>query len=108
MAHYPLLMALEERMSLASTMKTTTAQQYIGTRQERLEDGALLRGQGKYGDDVPVPPGTLHAAIVRSPHPHARLKSVDPSRALAMRSEERRVGKECRSRWGREHEKKKK
>src|SRR5690554_5212751 len=85
MAHYPLLMALEERMSLAPTMKTTTAQQYIGTRQERLEDGALLRGQGKYGDDVPVPPGTLHAAIVRSPHPHARLKSVDPSRALAMK-----------------------
>jgi 2-furoyl-CoA dehydrogenase large subunit len=85
MAHYLLFVALEERMSSAPSNKTTTTKQYIGTRQDRLEDDALLRGQGKYGDDVPTPPGTLHAAIVRSPYPHARLKSVDPSRALAMK-----------------------
>ncbi|WP_288353041.1 molybdopterin cofactor-binding domain-containing protein [uncultured Marinobacter sp.] len=65
-------------------MTTTNERQYIGTRQARLEDEVLLRGQGRYGDEVPTPPGTLYAAIVRSPHPHARLKAVDSSRALEM------------------------
>ncbi|PHQ73840.1 MAG: carbon monoxide dehydrogenase [Marinobacter sp.] len=65
-------------------MTITNEKQYIGTRQARLEDEVLLRGQGRYGDEVPTPPGTLYAAIVRSPHPHARLKAVDSSRALAM------------------------
>lgn len=71
-------------MSLAPSMTTTNERQYIGTRQVRLEDEVLLRGQGRYGDEVPTPPGTLYAAIVRSPHPHARLKAVDSSRALEM------------------------
>lgn len=71
-------------MSLAPSMTITNEKQYIGTRQARLEDEVLLRGQGRYGDEVPTPPGTLYAAIVRSPHPHARLKAVDSSRALAM------------------------
>lgn len=71
-------------MSLAPSMTTTNERQYIGTRQARLEDEVLLRGQGRYGDEVPTPPGTLYAAIVRSPHPHARLKAVDSSRALEM------------------------
>ncbi|MBP55901.1 molybdopterin cofactor-binding domain-containing protein [Marinobacter sp.] len=65
-------------------MTTTNEKQFIGTRQPRLEDEVLLRGQGRYGDEVPTPPGTLYAAIVRSPHPHARLKAVDSSRALEM------------------------
>ncbi|WP_421841451.1 xanthine dehydrogenase family protein molybdopterin-binding subunit [Marinobacter algicola] len=65
-------------------MTTTNERQYIGTRQARLEDEVLLRGQGRYGDEVPTPPGTLYAAIVRSPHPHARLNAVDSSRALEM------------------------
>ena len=71
-------------MSLAPSMTTTNEKQYIGTRQARIEDEVLLRGQGRYGDEVPTPPGTLYAAIVRSPHPHARLKAVDSSRALEM------------------------
>lgn len=71
-------------MSLAPSMTTTNEKQFIGTRQPRLEDEVLLRGQGRYGDEVPTPPGTLYAAIVRSPHPHARLKAVDSSRALEM------------------------
>lgn len=71
-------------MSLAPSMTTTNERQYIGTRQARLEDEVLLRGQGRYGDEVPTPPGTLYAAIVRSPHPHARLNAVDSSRALEM------------------------
>ncbi|AHL75702.1 carbon monoxide dehydrogenase [Stutzerimonas stutzeri] len=57
----------------------------IGRSQSRVEDAALLRGLGRYADDVAVPPGTLHAAIVRSPHAHARITSVDVDAALAMK-----------------------
>src|SRR5690625_2499915 len=56
----------------------------IGRRQQRVEDDALLRGHGRYADDRPIAPGTLHAAILRSPHAHARLAQVDASAALAL------------------------
>ncbi len=47
----------------------------------RVEDEALLRGSGQFMDDLPVPAGTLHAVFLRSPHAHARILSVDASRA---------------------------
>src|SRR5882757_5267965 len=49
----------------------------------RCEDGALVCGQGRFLDDLDPLPGTLVAAIVRSPHPHARINAVDLSRARA-------------------------
>jgi|GEM_PF-6283851 len=58
---------------------------HIGARQTRVEDAALLRGLGCYADDAAVPPGTLHAAIIRSPHAHARITSMDFSKALLMK-----------------------
>jgi 2-furoyl-CoA dehydrogenase large subunit len=51
---------------------------------KRIEDGDLLRGRGRFADDLPVPRGVLHAAILRSPHAHAEIVSVDTSAALAM------------------------
>jgi len=56
----------------------------LGTPLERVEDAALLTGRGRYVDDLAVAPGTAHAAILRSPHPHARLLGVDAARALAL------------------------
>ncbi|MCS4505593.1 molybdopterin-dependent oxidoreductase [Arhodomonas aquaeolei] len=56
----------------------------VGRSRERVEDDALLRGAGRYGDDLAVPPGTLHAAVLRSPHAHADIRSVDVTRALAV------------------------
>lgn len=56
----------------------------IGRRQPRVEDDALLRGRGRYADDLAVAAGTLHAAVLRSPHAHARLVELDASAALAM------------------------
>lgn len=56
----------------------------IGAKQSRLEDEALLRGLGQYADDLPVAPGTLEAAVLRSPHAHARVLAVDSSDALAL------------------------
>jgi aerobic carbon-monoxide dehydrogenase large subunit len=46
----------------------------------RRDGDALLRGQGVYVDDVRLP-GMLHAAVLRSPHAHARILEVDASRA---------------------------
>lgn len=56
----------------------------VGQAIERLEDAALLAGAGRFIDDLPVAPGTLHAAILRSPHAHAELVAIDAAAALAM------------------------
>ncbi|MBM3531100.1 MAG: xanthine dehydrogenase family protein molybdopterin-binding subunit [Alphaproteobacteria bacterium] len=50
----------------------------------RKEDPALLSGRGRYADDLPIPAGTLHAHVIRSPHPHAEIKSIDVSEALKV------------------------
>jgi 2-furoyl-CoA dehydrogenase large subunit len=51
---------------------------------KRIEDADLLLGRGRFADDLPVPRGTLHAVILRSPHPHAELVSIDAAAALMM------------------------
>src|SRR4051794_38095278 len=58
---------------------------WVGQSIERVEDAALLTGRGRYIDDLPVSPGTLHAAVLRSPHPHAIIRSVDASAARAAK-----------------------
>ena len=55
---------------------------YVGGSVKRREDPRLLRGRGRYVADI-RPAGTVHMAIVRSPHAHARIVGVDASRALA-------------------------
>lgn len=59
-------------------------QSWVGQRMERLEDDALLNGRGAYADDLGTRPGTLHAAVLRSPHPHARLLGIHSQAALAL------------------------
>ena len=49
----------------------------------RIEDAALLRGEARFLDDIPVAT-PLHACFVRSPHAHARIVSIDLSAARAM------------------------
>ena len=49
----------------------------------RLEDPPLVTGQGRFLDDLDPLPGTLVAAIVRSPHAHAKIRKVDLDRARA-------------------------
>jgi CO/xanthine dehydrogenase Mo-binding subunit len=53
---------------------------WIGKSIRRVEDPKFLRGLGKYVDDL-VFPGMLHAAVLRSPYPHARIVSVDAEAA---------------------------
>jgi carbon-monoxide dehydrogenase large subunit len=55
----------------------------IGLSLKRREDRRLLTGRGRFVDDVRLP-DLVHAAIVRSPHAHARIVNVDARRARAF------------------------
>jgi len=55
----------------------------IGTRMRRKEDPRFLIGRGRFVDDI-VLPHMAHAAVLRSPHAHARIRSIDKSAALAL------------------------
>lgn len=63
-------------------MSTTASKGIIGQSIPRKEDWRLLNGRGRYIDDVPEPPGTLHLAFVLSPHAHARIVSIDSRAAV--------------------------
>ena len=54
---------------------------WVGQSIPRVEDAALLSGRGRFIDDLGVRPGTLHAAILRSPHAHADILSIETSAA---------------------------
>jgi carbon-monoxide dehydrogenase large subunit len=55
----------------------------IGQPVRRVEDARLLRGLGRYADDLRAE-GALHAAFVRSPHAHARIAGIDAAAARAV------------------------
>jgi aerobic carbon-monoxide dehydrogenase large subunit len=56
---------------------------FIGSPVERTEDLRFLRGRGQYLDDLTAP-GQWHAAVVRSPVAHGRIRAIDAASALAM------------------------
>ncbi|WDT76554.1 MAG: aerobic carbon-monoxide dehydrogenase large subunit [Candidatus Manganitrophus sp.] len=55
----------------------------MGHSIKRMEDPRFIRGKGSYVDDIQMA-GMLHLDIVRSPYAHAKIKRIDPSRALAI------------------------
>ena len=55
----------------------------MGHSMRRKEDPRLIRGQGRYVDDIQLP-GMLYMDIVRSPFAHARIKSIDTARAMQV------------------------
>ena len=57
---------------------------YIGSPVERVEDLRFLRGRGTYIDDLR--PGQWHAAIVRSPVAHGRIRRIDAAPRLRCRA----------------------
>jgi 2-furoyl-CoA dehydrogenase large subunit len=65
-----------------STMKSKT-EAWVGKGMERREDARFLTGRGKFLDDMRLP-GMKHAAILRSPHAHAKISSIDFSAALEL------------------------
>jgi CO/xanthine dehydrogenase Mo-binding subunit len=77
-----------EQLPAAARIADDTAlkeagRRWLGKSVNRVEDPRFLRGEGRYIDDISVP-GMAHAAIVRSPHAHARILSIDTSKAEAL------------------------
>ena len=69
---------------MASNVVLST-QEYnvVGTRPIRHDGVDKVTGRARYGADINLP-GLLYGKMLRSPHPHARIKSVGASRALAL------------------------
>ena len=55
----------------------------LGCKRKRVEDARFTQGKGKYIDDMKLP-GMVFGDFVRSPYGHARIKSIDKSKALAL------------------------
>lgn len=72
----------DDHTDFGLSVQCQTRKGYVGQRVLRVEDPPLLRGRGQFIDDLPVKSGTLHVAILRSPHPHADIVSIDVSAAL--------------------------
>jgi CO/xanthine dehydrogenase Mo-binding subunit len=70
-------------IALETRLREAGARRSIGKSINRVEDPRFLRGEGRFLDDIVLPHMT-HAAIVRSPHAHARIVSIDTSRAEAL------------------------
>ncbi|HEY8334229.1 MAG TPA: xanthine dehydrogenase family protein molybdopterin-binding subunit [Tardiphaga sp.] len=68
-----------------SSVDNAIAMQKFGVGQpvRRKEDDTLVRGKGKYTDDVSLP-GQLYAWMVRSPHAHGVIRNIDTAAAKAM------------------------
>ena len=60
-----------------------TSSHGIGASVRREEDPRFLTGAGCFSDDLTLP-GQAHAVVVRSPHPHARIRGIDTAAARAM------------------------
>src|SRR3984957_14103199 len=56
---------------------------FIGKPVRRAEDERLVTGKGRFSDDLKLD-HQAYAAMVRSPHPHARIRGIDTARARAM------------------------
>ena len=61
-----------------------SSQRWVGQSVKRVEDSRLLTGRGTFIDDHPPVANLYQAAIVRSPHAHARILGYDVAAALAM------------------------
>jgi carbon-monoxide dehydrogenase large subunit len=62
---------------------TATSPRLFGSPQKRKEDPRLITGRATYVDDVTLP-GLLYVSMVRSPHAHARIRSIDTTAARAV------------------------
>src|SRR5512134_2902002 len=53
----------------------------IGAPRRRVDARAKVTGEARFADDLALP-RMVHCKLLRSPHPHARIRSIDASRAL--------------------------
>jgi simple sugar transport system ATP-binding protein len=67
-------------------MKFGTSQTGVGKSVERVEDGRLLTGAGRYTDDLRLP-GTAYGVTLRSPYGHAAIRGIDAKAARSYAGE---------------------
>lgn len=67
----------------AETMEREEKLQGVGCSRKRKEDPRFIQGKGNYVDDIKLP-GMLVGDIVRSPHAHAKIISINKEKALAL------------------------
>ena len=80
----------------------TSAIRYIGKEVNRVEDPALVSGTAQFIDNFSLP-NMVHCAILRSPHPHARIVRVDTSAAGALEGVVAVLTPEDVKRWANAH-----
>ena len=80
----------------------TSAIRYIGKEVNRVEDPALVSGTAQFIDNFSLP-NMVHCAILRSPHPHARIVRVDTSAAEALEGVVAVLTPEDVKRWANAH-----
>ena len=71
-------------MSVIDRLTKTSDFKVVGTRPIRPDGIEKVTGRARFGADMAAP-GMLMGAILRSPHPHARILSIDTSKAEALR-----------------------
>jgi len=75
--------AIREAMQKVDTHEAEPAHVTVGERVIKVDGVKLAKGRGTFTDDVAIP-GLLWGKIVASPHAHARMRSIDASRARAV------------------------
>jgi carbon-monoxide dehydrogenase large subunit len=77
------------------------AQYPVGQNVTRVDALDKVTGEAKFADDLKFGPNTLYGRVLRSPHPHALIKNIDVSKALALPGVKAVVtGKDARNRIG--------
>src|SRR5438105_15441602 len=74
---------VEKGIAMAGTQTNGTPQTYVGTRTIRPDGLDKVTGRARFGADFNLP-GQLIGRVLRSPHPHARILSIDTSTAEAL------------------------
>ena len=67
----------------SNVVLSTQEYKVVGTRPIRHDGTDKVTGRAQYSADIQLP-GLLHGKVLRSPHAHARIKSIDATRALAL------------------------
>ena len=80
-----MMRAVQRGSERISEADRTVGAKYFGASVPRREDPRLLRGEGRFVDDMKLP-GMLHAAFVRSPHAHARITAIRTDGARRRRA----------------------
>ena len=72
-------------MTTTTQQESTSPDSYkvVGTRPIRHDGLDKVTGRARYGADISMP-GLVHGKILRSPHAHARIRSIDTSKAEAL------------------------